>query len=275
MIPRPGTVYLVGAGPGDPELITVRGLKLLRAADVVIHDRLACRELLREVKPDAECINVGKAPSRHSCSQEVINALLVDRAWRGEMVVRLKGGDPFVFGRGGEEMLACRGAGVPCQVVPGITSAAAAPAAAGIPVTHRELSRSFAVVTGHTCDDNLPEHDFSALARIDTLVILMGRRNLPRLTQGLLDAGRNPDTPAACVERAFTSDQRVIFGSLATIAALADRSGIQSPMTTIIGPTVRLASDPHGANASIQASENCRYTAGLVQDRSPKGPAVI
>ena len=245
-----GMVFLVGAGPGDPGLITVRGLELVRRADVVVHDRLVAPELLREVRDDAELIDAGKAPGQHRYCQSWINALLIDRARRGRTVVRLKGGDPFVFGRGFEEVQACEEAGVSCAVVPGVTSAVAGPAAAGIPITERGTVRSVVIVTGHvakagqsTVDTPAPDLDFSALAAMDTIVILMGRANLHDLTRSLILAGRDPSTPAACIERATTPGQRATKATLETIAAAVDRDDLRAPVVTVIGAVASHARD--------------------------------
>jgi uroporphyrin-III C-methyltransferase len=235
-----GSVHLVGGGPGDPGLITSRGLELLRTADVVVHDRLIGAELLREARADAELIDVGKGPGHAPYTQDEIDALLVDRARLGRTVVRLKGGDPFVFGRGSEEAAACRAAGVPVYVVPGVTSAIAAPAAAGIPVTARGLARSFAVVTAHHAGPDGDVPDFRGLAGVDTLVVLMGRAGLGALAAQLLEAGRDPATPAACIQSATTPDQRVTRATLATIAEAADRDGLQNPVVTVIGAVAAL-----------------------------------
>ncbi len=233
----PGMVYLIGAGPGDPGLITVRGLSLLRQADVVVHDRLVAGELLGEARSGAEVIDAGKAPGEHRFSQDWINALLVDRAKSGRSVARLKGGDPFLFGRGFEELIACRAAGVGCVVVPGVTSAVAAPASVGIPVTLRGAARSLAIVTGHAADDGAATStlNYKALATMDTLVILMGRANLGKLTASLIDAGLDPATPAACIEQATTAQQRLTKATLATVAQAADRDGLCAPVVTVIG----------------------------------------
>lgn len=232
----PGCVYLVGAGPGDPGLITVRGLELLHVADVVVHDRLVARELLGEVRAGAEIIDAGKTPGEHRYAQGWINALLVDRAKAGHQVVRLKGGDPFVFGRGFEEFEACHRAGVECVVIPGVSSAIAGPAAVGIPVTQRGKVRTLAVITGQVAPDAPgPELDYGALAAMDTVVILMGRSNLSDLTASLIDAGRDPATPAACIEQATTPQQRVIRATLATISEAADRALLRAPTVTVIG----------------------------------------
>jgi uroporphyrin-III C-methyltransferase len=228
----------VGAGPGDPGLITARGLDLLRSADVVVHDRLIGPELLGEARADAELIDVGKGPGHAACSQAEINRLLVEHARAGQTVVRLKGGDPFVFGRGSEEVEACNVAGVEVNVVPGISSAIAGPAAAGIPVTARGIAQSFAVVTGRTAEE-AEGAEISATA--DTLVLLMGLGNLGSLTARLIASGRDPSTPAACIQSATTPEQRVTRATLATIAEAADRDGFESPVVTVIGEVVRFA----------------------------------
>jgi uroporphyrin-III C-methyltransferase len=239
-----GTVHLVGGGPGDPGLITARGLELLRGADVVVHDRLIGPGLLAEARPGALLIDVGKGPGHAPYSQAEINALLVEHAARVGTVVRLKGGDPFVFGRGSEEADACREAGVPVQIIPGVSSAIAGPAAAGIPVTARGVARSFTVVTGHGAEDTdtlplLPDTPVLPALPADTLVILMGRANLAILAEQLVAAGRDPSTPAACIQSATTPEQRVTVATLGTIAEAADRDGLQSPVVTVIGEVVR------------------------------------
>jgi uroporphyrin-III C-methyltransferase len=244
---QPGTVHLVGGGPGGPGLITSRGLDLLRTADVVVHDRLIGAELLREARAGAELIDVGKGPGHAPYSQREIDALLVSRAAAGRTVVRLKGGDPFVFGRGSEEAAACRKAGVPVSVVPGVSSAIAGPAAAGIPVTARGLARSFAVITAHTADGSAP--DVRGLAAADTLVILMGRLGLRAVAEQLVAEGRDPATPAACIQSATTPAQRVTRATLGTIADAADRDGLENPMVTVIGAVAALA-DAEIATAS-------------------------
>lgn len=243
----PGTVHLVGAGPGDPGLITSRGLDLLRRADVVVHDRLVGPELLREARPGAELVDVGKGPGHAALPQEEINRVLVEHAVRGRRVVRLKGGDPFVFGRGSEEVAACRSAGIAAEVVPGVSSAIAGPAAAGIPVTARGIARSFAVVTAHQAgpDGDLP--DLTALAAVDTIVVLMGRASLDRLAARLIAAGRDAATPAACIQSATTPEQRVTRGTLATIAAAAERDGLEAPVVTVIGAVAAMGAEGVGA----------------------------
>lgn len=231
---RAGIVYLVGAGPGDPELITVKGLRCLAHADVVIFDRLVHPALLDEAPTRAERIFVGKRCGHHSVPQKEIEALLVERARAGKVVVRLKGGDPFVFGRGGEEAAACAAAGVRWEVVPGVTSAVAVPASAGIPVTHRGRAASFAVVTAHRAKGE-DRPDWRALNGVDTLVILMGVSRLPAVTAELIAAGRDPATPAAVVERGTLLGSRVVSGTLRDIAERAADVSVRSPATIVVG----------------------------------------
>ena len=231
-----GHVYLVGAGPGDPDLITVRAMRLLEQADVVIHDRLIPHEVLGWCRSEATIIDVGKFPDHCRITQPEIDALLVFHARQNRSVVRLKGGDPFVFGRATEEIAACRSAGIPWQVVPGVSSAIAAPAAAGIPVTSRGIARSFMVVTGQTAPALTNNKlDLSAMAATDTLVLMMARKNLRSLTWQLIEAGRDPETPAACIERATCQDQRVTYASLRGIAEQVEMLGLKNPMVTVIG----------------------------------------
>jgi len=238
----PGTVVLVGGGPGDPDLITVAGLNAVRQADVILYDRLAPTQLLDQAQPQAELVDVGKMPRAAGSSQDEINALLVAHAKAGRRVVRLKGGDSFVFGRGGEEWLHCAEAGVPVQVIPGVTSAVAAPELAGIPVTHRTLSQGFSVVSGHVPpDDPRSGIDWAALARSrTTLVILMGVKHLPEIAAELLRAGLDAETPAAIVAKASTPDARVLRGTVATVADLAREGHIAPPAITVIGAVAGL-----------------------------------
>jgi len=235
-----GVVSLVGAGPGDPKLITVRGAEALAEADVVVFDRLASPSLLELAPREAERVYVGKEPGRAAIPQEEIDALLVERALDGKRVVRLKGGDPFVFGRGGEEALACARAGVRCEVVPGVSSALAAPAAAGIPVTHRGVARSFAVVTASSAlGDGV---DLATIATAtDTLVLLMAAGKLEETCRGLVEAGRREDEPAAIVQWATTEDQREVVGTLRDLPALAREASIGPPATLVVGDVVALA----------------------------------
>ncbi len=238
-----GIVYLVGAGPGAPDLITVKGMRLLLEADVVLYDRLVSRELLRQCSDRTELINVGKTPGKPSIGQDEINQILIDRALQGKHVVRLKGGDPFVFGRGGEEQEACRRAGIQCVVVPGVSSALAAPASVGIPVTYRGKSRHFVVVTAHS-DGSGDSLDYQALAAIDTLVVLMGRSELSEICRKLIKAGKDPETPAACVEWATTEEQRVAVGPLRSIAERTEGDQLQPPVVTVIGEVAALTAAP-------------------------------
>jgi uroporphyrin-III C-methyltransferase len=235
---KTGMVSLVGAGPGDPELITVKGLRLLEQADVVVYDRLASRQLLERVPSKARRIDVGKAPGNHRWPQNRIQTLLIAEARRGRRVVRLKGGDPFVFGRGGEECGALVEAGVPFEVVPGVSSAVAAPAYAGIPLTHRRFTSAFAVVTGHACGESSSDLDWAALARIGTLVILMGLGRLESIVSTLCAHGASTSTPVAVISRATRADQRVIRGTLADIVRRA--SGVRSPATIVVGRVAEL-----------------------------------
>lgn len=236
-----GTVYLVGAGPGDPGLITAKGLEILRSADVVVYDRLVAPSLLAEAPPGAERVFAGKRPHGGGAdlAQHEINAQLVERARRGLTVVRLKGGDPFVFGRGAEECEALHAAGVPFEVVPGVTSAIAVPAAAGIPVTHRRFASAFAVVTGHECD-GVSNVDWESLTRVPTLVVLMGLSALPEITARLLEHGADPDTPAAAIGSGTLPAQRTVIGTLATLAARVEEEGLEPPATVVVGEVVRV-----------------------------------
>ncbi|MBI5834418.1 MAG: uroporphyrinogen-III C-methyltransferase [Armatimonadetes bacterium] len=239
---RQGTAYLVGAGPGDPGLLTVRGREILVAADAVIYDRLANPTLLGLARPDAVLIDVGKTPGRHAMTQEEINAAIVEQARLGRSVCRLKGGDPFVFGRGGEEALECLAASVPFEIVPGVTSSIAAAAYAGIPVTHRNVATSFAVITGHENPDK-PETqvDWAGIAHgADTLVFLMGIGNLAEITAQLIRHGRAADTPVAVVQWGTWTRQRVVEGTLSTIAQLVADSGLKPPAVTIVGAVAAL-----------------------------------
>ena len=233
-----GRVVLVGAGPGDPDLITVKGAKALAEADVVVYDRLAAPALLELAPASAERIYVGKQPGGHALKQHEIDAVLVEQALLDRTVVRLKGGDPFVFGRGGEELLSCAKAGIPCEVIPGITSAIAAPSAAGIPVTHRGVARSFAVVTAATAG-TAHEPDATDLSRIatavDTLVLLMAAGRLADTCRALIDAGRDADEPAALVMWATTLEERTVIGTLTDLSALASAASLGPPATLIVG----------------------------------------
>jgi uroporphyrin-III C-methyltransferase / precorrin-2 dehydrogenase / sirohydrochlorin ferrochelatase len=238
----PGTVTLIGGGPGDAGLITVLGRRLLAEADVVVVDKLAPRGLLAELDPDVEVIDGGKAPHAHNLTQAQINDLIVSRARAGQRVVRLKGGDPFVFGRGGEEALACARAGVPVQVVPGVTSAVAVPAFAGIPVTHRGITQDFAVVSAHL-DPSQPGAtvDWESMARgPGTLVLLMGVAHLEQVSAELIKRGRDAATPVAVICDGTLPTQQVLTSTLGQVAADADRAGLRPPAVVVIGEVVRL-----------------------------------
>jgi uroporphyrinogen III methyltransferase/synthase len=248
---RPGTVALVGAGPGDPGLLTVRGRELLRSADVVVYDRLVSGEVLAEAPPDALRIFVGKRDGLHSLPQAEINALLVRQARQGRRVVRLKGGDPFVFGRGGEEAAALTAAGLAFEIVPGVSSAVAVPGWAGIPLTHRGLASSFAVVTGHEACDGGPAVRWDELATaVDTLVVLMGLESLSRIVARLLAHGRAPDTPVAVIRWGTTKDQEIVSGRLRDIVSKAEAAALGAPVVIVIGDVVAL-----GARLRRRASD--------------------
>ena len=230
-----GSVALVGGGPGDSGLITVRGRRLLGQADVVVADRLGPRDLLHELAPDVRVIEVGKTPGHHPVPQQEINRILVEEALAGHRVVRLKGGDPYVLGRGGEEAEFCRQNGVEVEVVPGVTSAISVPAAAGIPVTHRGLAKGFSVVTGHEELSEVP-------ARPDhTVILLMGVAKLRESAAALAESGMPLDTPVGIVENGYMPEQRVTIGTLATIADQAEATGVANPAVIVIGDVVRVS----------------------------------
>jgi uroporphyrin-III C-methyltransferase len=255
-----GRVTLVGGGPGDEGLFTLAGRQALSSADVVYFDRLAPHKNLAEWAVGAELINVGKRPGHHAIPQEEIEGMLVASALAGHDVVRLKGGDPFVFGRGGEEVMACRAAGIPVVVVPGVTSAVSVPAAAGIPVTHRNISHLFTVISGHA---PLTESELENLVGLNgTIVVLMGMTNLPHMTAGLARHGMRDDMPVAIIERGYSVNQRTTFGVLGTIVPTAAAVDAQSPAVLVIGEVVRLAQ--HG---SVSANELLDTTATLTNQR--------
>lgn len=245
-----GVVWLVGAGPGDAGLLTLRGLRALESADVIVADRLGARGVLdglaaEGVRLEAEVIDVGKLPGHHAVPQDAINALLVREALAGRTVVRLKGGDPYVFGRGGEELFACREAGIDVRVVPGVTSAVSVPALAGIPLTHRGVATSFAVATAHDQIASLSG------GRDHTVVLLMGVGTLANSALTLARGARGADCPVAIVEDGFGARQRVTVGTLATIAAQAAERGVRSPAVVVVGDVVRLSPYAPAALASL------------------------
>ncbi len=247
-----GKVYLVGAGPGDPGLITYRGVQLLQKADVVVYDYLA-NPLLLAHAPDAHKIYVGKKAAAHTLTQEQINDLLIEQAKAGNMVVRLKGGDPFVFGRGGEECLALKDAGVPFEVVPGITSAIAAAAYAGIPVTHRDCNSSFTIITGHEKEENYQDPqarsreqgeasdlDWQAIARLPCVAFYMGVKALPRICAKLIEHGMRPDMPAASIRWGTWPQQQTVTGTISDLPQRVQAAGLKPPAITIVGEVVKL-----------------------------------
>ena len=246
-----GRVWLVGGGPGDPELITVKGLRLLERADVVVVDRLAPRALLDELprvaSGETQVVDVGKQPGHHPVRQSDINSLIIEHALAGRDVVRLKGGDPYVLGRGGEEVAACVAAGVPVEVVPGVTSAVAVPAAAGIPLTHRGVSRGFTVLSGHD--------DVAALlpgvpgGAEHTVVLLMAISGLAHTARALQEAGRPASTPVAVVENGYSPQQRTITATLGTISAVAAEAAVRNPAVVVVGDVVPLADGLRGLAA--------------------------
>ncbi len=239
---KQGKVYLVGAGPREPDLVTVRAVECLKKADVVIYDFLAAPDLLKHVPEGAETIYVGKKGGNHTLSQDKINEVIVARAKQGRTIVRLKGGDPFIFGRGGEEAEVLAKAGIPFEVVPGVTSAVAAPAYAGIPLTHRLYTSSVAFVTGH--EDPTKKRssiDWSKLATgVGTLVFLMGVKNLANIAEKLMAAGRDPKTPVALVRWGTTPQQTTVVGSLDTIVAKVQAAGLKPPATIVVGEVIKL-----------------------------------
>ncbi|NQU07936.1 MAG: uroporphyrinogen-III C-methyltransferase, partial [Candidatus Abyssubacteria bacterium] len=238
-------VYLIGAGPGDPGLISVKGARCIQKADVVVYDYLSNPRLLSHCKPGAEKIYVGKKGSKHTLEQGDINKLLVDKASAGNVVARLKGGDPFVFGRGAEEALALKEAGIPFEIIPGITAAVAAPAYAGIPVTHRDLTSTFALITGH--EDPTKEEsaiDWAKVATgIGTIAFYMGVKNLPRIAEKLIEHGRSPDTPVAVIRWGTTPNQQTVVGTLENIVQKVKEAGLKAPAITLVGEVVKLRED--------------------------------
>jgi uroporphyrin-III C-methyltransferase len=236
-----GKVYIVGAGPGDAELITVKGLRCIREADVILYDRLINKELLTYAKADAELIYCGKAPDCHTVKQETIHSLLIDYARKGCVVTRLKGGDPFIFGRGGEEALALAEHGVDFEIVPGVTAGIGAAAYAGIPLTHRQYGSSFAVITGHRCAQRGQNVNWEQLAQgVDTLVIYMGMSDLDYICEQLMRHGRDPATPAALIHWGTTSRQLTVTGTLRDIAGKAAEHGLTNPTLIVVGEVVKL-----------------------------------
>jgi len=240
--PAVGHVTLVGAGPGDPELLTVKAVRAIAAAEVILFDRLVGPEILALASPDAERIDVGKRCGHHSMSQTEINQLIVLHALRGRYVVRLKGGDPFIFGRGGEELQALREAGIPVSVIPGVTAASAAAASLAMPLTQRHVGRTLHLVSGHGCEGGGDDHDWAALARPDaTVVLYMGVRRLRRITDRMIAAGIPDTLPAVAIEHATLPMERQRIGTVATIAAFVEEAGFDGPTLVIFGEVARAA----------------------------------
>jgi uroporphyrin-III C-methyltransferase len=237
-----GKVFLVGAGPGGEGFLTIRAKEVIDTADVILYDQLPGEEILSGLPPEAEKIDCGKYGSDHILEQEEIEALMVRKAKEGKVVVRLKGGDPFLFGRGGEELEILTREGIPVELVPGVTSAIAVPGAVGIPLTHRRFSSSVTILTGHedpTKGQSALDWEFLARQR-GTIVILMGVKNLARIAKILVSSGKDPETPVAIIERGLRKDQRVTTGSLAEIGRLATERGIKPPAVIVIGDVVSL-----------------------------------
>lgn len=237
---QPGKVYLVGAGPGHPELLTLKAAELLKTGDVIVYDRLIQEEVLSLAKPSAERLYMGKSIGRHESRQEEIHELLVRKSLEGKTVIRLKGGDPFVFGRGGEEAEYLAERGIPFEVVPGVSSAFAAPASAGIAVTHRDIASTVAIVTGHEASHDQSRLNWDAIAGMETIIFLMAVHNVGTIVQKLLARGRSPDTPAAMIQMAFWHGEKVVTGTLASIAAEVERAGVTPPATLVVGNVVEL-----------------------------------
>lgn len=238
--PQPGKVYLVGAGPGDPGLLTIKALELLGQADVVVYDYLVNPDVLLNARADSERVYVGKVGGGCQTQQSQINELLIARAKQGKIVVRLKGGDPFLFGRGAEEALALRGAGISFEIVPGVSSVAAVPAYAGIPLTHRGLSSSVAILTGARAGDGRLSDDLLSARDAGTIVVLMGISHLRQIAEKLMAAGRSPETPVAVIRWGTYEAQQVITGTLSTIAEVTEAERLRAPSIIVIGDVVRL-----------------------------------
>ncbi|MCW4017815.1 MAG: uroporphyrinogen-III C-methyltransferase [Candidatus Bathyarchaeota archaeon] len=236
-----GKVYLVGAGPGDPKLLTVKASELIKTAEVVVYDRLVGEEIIRLFPSSAEKIYVGKRSGKHVVPQEKITDLLVEKAIAGKNVVRLKGGDPFIFGRGGEEAETLAEHKIEFEIVPGISSSVAAPMYAGIPLTHRDFASSVAIVTGHRAGEGERVVDWAKIAgSVDTVVILMGVESLESIAKKLLDGGLNPDTPVAIIQQGTTKHQKTLMGKIGTIAKEAEKEKVQPPAVIVIGEVVNL-----------------------------------
>ena len=239
-----GKVYLTGAGPGEIELLTVKALRLVKEADVIIYDRLANPDILKEAKDGCEFVYVGKADGRHTLPQEQINEVIYQNALKFDIVVRLKGGDPLVFGRGGEEAIYLKSRGIEYEFIPGVTSAISVPAYAGIPVTHRGVAVSFKVVTGHESPNKKQSQvDWESMKADETIVFLMGLHNLSNIVKNLIRIGRSADTPCAIISRGTTPEQKSVVGTLSDINAKVKESNIQTPALIVVGKVVELKKD--------------------------------
>lgn len=239
-----GKVYLTGAGPGEIELLTVKALRLVKEADIIIYDRLANPDILKEAKDGCEFVYVGKADGRHTLPQEQINEVIYQNALKFGVVVRLKGGDPLVFGRGGEEAIYLKSRGIEYEFIPGVTSAISVPAYAGIPVTHRGVAVSFKVVTGHESPNKKQSQvDWESMKADETIVFLMGLHNLSNIVKNLIRIGRSADTPCAIISRGTTPEQKSVVGTLSDINAKVKESNIQTPALIVVGKVVELKKD--------------------------------
>lgn len=239
-----GKVYLIGAGPGDPGLLTLKAVDVIKRANTIVFDRLINYEILKLARAEAELIDVGKMPGHHPIPQEIINGILAEKAVEGRAVARLKGGDPFVFGRGGEEALFLREKGIPFEVIPGVTSAVSVLAYAGIPITHRDLSSSFHVITGHEAEAKKDNLDWEAISKLNgTLVFLMGVKNMDFITKSLIKYGKSAATPAAVIMNGTTPGQRVVVGNLSDISEKTRKNGIKNPAVIVVGDVINLRQD--------------------------------
>ena len=272
---RKGKVWLAGAGPGDASLLTLKAARLIEKADVIVYDALISAETLSRIPENKEVIYVGKHAGDHPVPQEEINRILVREAEKGKQVLRLKGGDPFVFGRGGEELELLIREKIPFEIVPGVTSAAAVPAYAGIPVTHRDYASSFHVITGHARKGGRVDLDFPALVRLKgTLVFLMGLSAMEFLLNGLTEAGMDPDTPAAVLENGTCAGQRRVTATVGTLKEASDRAGIKTPAIIVVGKVCALSSQMHWAEDRVLGGRQFLVTRPRQSSLSAQNPSV-
>ena len=271
-----GKVYLVGAGPGDPGLLTLKGKRCLEGAEVVLYDRLVSSEILALARQGAEFISVGKEANGRCVPQRRIEAMMVSRAREGRIVVRLKGGDPFIFGRGGEEVEALRRAQIPFEVVPGVSSAIAVPAYAGIPLTHREYASSIAIVTGHRSCNGTSEANWHELARaVDTLVILMGLGNLRENMDRLIEGGCSPDRPIAIVRWGTRASQRALVGTVGSIADITEQTGFKPPAVIVVGEVARFAKGLSSSEPVVALARRARATMAYPESHRDQGSGIL